>query len=116
MKIEMDERTSEQTAEEQELQVRGNFLRSLGKWSLAVIGCATLSSLSAPSGAAWANMRIKRANGSEVASDLPGRSASWVNGGGDWTDRGVSVVAGSDWVNGQAGETWVDQTRLVEPL
>src|SRR6478672_6274662 len=100
MKIEIEEVTTERNAEEQEIQNKRNFLRSLGKWSLAVIGCAASRSNAMPAGGKWAYARGSWINGSLVSESQP-RSSLLANGGG-WTNRSEAVVSGASdgWING----------------
>ena len=68
-----------ETVEDVDLLRRRDFLKSLRKWSPAVIGGVVLGAL-LPSckvgGGGWAN-----------------RGATWLNGGGGWINRG------GPWVN-----------------
>ena len=84
--------------QEQELIDRRNFLRGLGKWSLAVIGCVTLGSVTTGGQTAWVNRRGY------------GGGGGWVNGGGGgaWANR---AVGGGAWVNGRGGGggAWVNR-------
>jgi hypothetical protein len=98
--VEIDEAIAEQ-----ELLDRRNFMRGLGKWSLAVIGCVVLGSTVGPSEAAgWVNSRGSWING-PGAGGWANRGASWINGGGGWINRGGS------WVNGHGGGggSWINR-------
>ena len=108
MKIEIEEVNSERTAEEQELQNKRNFLRSLGKWSLAVIGCAASSS-NAISGGKWAHGRGSWINGA-IVSGSQHRRDIWVNAD-DRVDRHETVVsgAGDGWINGGGGTELINR-------
>jgi len=89
MKIEIEEATPGRIGEELEMQNRHNFLRSLGKWSLAAIGCASVCSASAPNGTAWANMGggWMHSAGAVGSAD---RGALWIDSG-SWIDEGETV-------------------------
>lgn len=68
---------------------RRDFLRSLGRWSAAIIGVVVVEGLLEPpnADAAWINRR-----------------GSWINGGGSWVNRGGS------WVNrGGGGGSWINR-------
>src|ERR1700742_4550201 len=83
---------------DKEMLNRRNFLRGLGKWSLAVIGCAALGSVPEQSMAGgWVNRRGSWVNG-------PG-AGGWVNRGGTWINGG----GGGAWVNGAGGGAWVNR-------
>jgi hypothetical protein len=91
----------EETAREERLTGRRDFLRGLRKWSAAVIGGAILGHLAAPEArAGWINRRGGWVNGA-------GGGGSWVNrgggGGGSWVNRG-----GGGWVNNRGG-SWVNR-------
>jgi hypothetical protein len=109
MKIEIEEVNSERTIEEQELQNRRNFLRSLGKWSLAVIGCAASSSNAIPTGGKWAYARGSWINGS-IVSRSHNSGDSWINGDG-WVNRPETVVsgAGDGWINGSGSTPLINR-------
>ena len=76
---------------ERELIDRRAFLRGLGKWSLAVIGCVTLGSAAsaAPKQTSWVNRRGGYGGGGAWANRAGGGGA-WANragGGGAWVNR-----------------------------
>ena len=108
MKIDEYEPQADEITErenEQQLMNRRNFLRSLGKWSLAVIGCVTLGTdaSAGPKQTAWVNRRGGGGGGGAWANRAGGGGA-WVNGGGGWINRGGS------WVNGGGGGgSWVNR-------
>ena len=85
---------------------RRAFLRSLGKWSQAVIGGAVIGSASlyANPAQAWA---AARGPGGSVAV---GGGGGWVNrygGGGGWINGGGG---GGGWINGGGGGGgWVNR-------
>ena len=89
MKNNDEEQQPELEAAEKELLNRRNFLRGLGKWSLAVIGGVALGGAITPNEiSGWVNRR--------------GSCATWINGGGGWINRGGT------WINGGGG--WVNRT------
>jgi hypothetical protein len=92
------------TAEEAELLRRRDYLKSLKKWSQAVIGGVILGALvpGSKAEAGWVNTRGSWVNG---GGGWANRGASWVNGGGGWINRGGS------WVNGHGGGggSWVNR-------
>jgi hypothetical protein len=97
------------TAEEVELRSRRDFLKSLKKWSQAVIGGVVLGALVPNSKveAGWINSRGSWANGGG-GGGWANRGASWVNGGGGWINSGGGWVnRGGTWVNGGGG--WVNR-------
>ncbi len=64
---------------------RRDFLRSLGKWSTAIIGAVVVGGLAAPpETGAWVNRRGSWIN----------RRGGWINRGGSWINRG-----GGSWIN-----------------
>jgi hypothetical protein len=90
------------TAEEVEILRRRDFLKSLKKWSQAVIGGVVLGALvpGSRAEAGWVNSRGSWVNGG--GGGWANRGGSWVNGGGGWINRGGS------WVNGGGGG-WVNR-------
>jgi hypothetical protein len=93
--------STDKTPEEKEMINRRNFLRGLGKWSLAVIGGVVLGNLAAPPEAqGWVNTRGSWING-PGAGGWANRGVSWINGGGGWINRGGSWVnrGGGSWIN-----------------
>ena len=86
---------------EQELIDRRNFLRGLGKWSLAVIGCVTLGAVSSGGQTAWVNRRGGGYGGGGAWANRAGGGGAWANGGG----------GGGAWVNGRGGGggAWVNR-------
>ncbi|MCC8987197.1 MAG: hypothetical protein LM523_05770, partial [Candidatus Contendobacter sp.] len=76
-----------ETADEPIMEERRSFLRSLGKWSQAVIGGVL-------------------ADGALMMAS-PVEAASWVNrhGGGGWVNR----HGGGGWVNRHGGGGWVNR-------
>lgn len=110
----------EAAPEETELSSRRNFLRSLGKWSGAVIGGVILGNLLPPTEAeaqtrAWVNRRGGWINGVTATAGgwvnraggwVNGASAGWVNRAGGWVNGGGSA----GWVNRAGGSgTWVNR-------
>ncbi|MCC8994655.1 MAG: hypothetical protein LM550_13420, partial [Candidatus Contendobacter sp.] len=87
-----DEQYNEPVTDEPAAQERRDFLRSLGKWSQAVIGgVLTGGALMAvaPEAQAWSN----------GAGGWGNRDSSWYNrGGGGWFNRG-----GGGWYNRSGG-------------
>ena len=95
--------TADETQKQNDQVSRRNFLRGLGKWSLAVIGSVALGAVAAPpeakgwvnGGGSWVNRR--------------GGGGGWINGGGGgggWINRGGS------WINGRGGGgggSWVNR-------
>lgn len=76
---------------------RRQFLRSLGKWSQAVIGGALLGGALTESNPAQAWAAARGYRGSAAA----GPRGGWVNryGGGGWANR----AGGGGWINGGGG-------------
>lgn len=98
------EQQPETDAEQNELIDRRNFLRGLGKWSLAVIGGIALGGAVAPSEiSGWVNTRGSWVNG-RGAGGWANHGGSWINGGGGWINRGGT------WINGGGGGGWVNRT------
>ena len=89
IKPETADETQDKTQTEKDLVSRRNFLRGLGKWSLAVIGGVALGAVAAP-------------------SEVKG----WINGGGSWVNRrgGGWVNGGGSWINGGGGGGWVNRS------
>jgi hypothetical protein len=91
----------EDSAEEQNLVTRRDFLAGLRKWSAAVIGVAVAGAVLLPgeTTSGWVNSR-----------------GGWINGGGGgWINRRTTWVNGSGggtgWVNraGGGGTAWVNR-------
>ena len=91
-------------AEDMEALRRRDFLKSLKKWSQAVIGGVALGALlpGSRAEAGWINSRGAWVNGGGGGGGWANRGGSWVNGGGGWINRGGS------WVNGGGGG-WVNR-------
>ena len=92
------------TAEDVESLCRRDFLKSLKKWSQAVIGGVVLGALipGSRAEAGWVNSRGSWVNGG--GGGWANHGGSWVNGGGGWINRGGS------WVNGGGGGgSWVNR-------
>ncbi|HPF60132.1 MAG TPA: hypothetical protein P5149_14600 [Candidatus Competibacteraceae bacterium] len=93
---------------------RRTFLRGLGRWSQAVIGCVLLGSGLAVSqsvqAGGWINRRGGWGGGGWV--NRGGGSAGWINGGGGggWINGGGGgwVNRGGSWINGGGGG-WVNR-------
>lgn len=81
---------------------RREFLRSLGKWSQAVIGGVLLGSALSDSSPANAWAAARGARGSAAV----GGGGGWVNryGGGGWANR----VGGGGWINGGGSGGWIN--------
>ena len=82
------------TTHEMITTARREFLRSLGKWSQAVIGGVL--------------------TGGAVLTASSAGAASWYNRGGGWHNRGASWVnrqggGGGSWVNRQGGGSWINR-------
>jgi hypothetical protein len=90
-------------AEEVESLRRRDFLKSLKKWSQAVIGGVVLGALvpGSRAEAGWVNSRGSWVNGGG-GGWVNGGGGGWINGGGGWINRGGS------WVNGGGGG-WVNR-------
>jgi hypothetical protein len=98
----LESQNKNEAGDEQEILDRRNFLRGLGKWSLAVIGCVALGSVAGPSEAAgWVNTRGSWING-PGRGGWANRGTSWINGGGGWINRGGT------WINGGGG-AWINR-------
>jgi hypothetical protein len=104
----MSDTSSEPTApspEEQDLQNRRLFLRSLGKWSGAAIAAAVVGTwfVSAPQAQAggWVN---RRGGGGGAWANHAGGGGAWANryggGGGAWANR---YGGSAGWVNRYGG-------------
>lgn len=104
-----------ETADEPIMEERRSFLRSLGKWSQAVIGGVLADGalvLASPAEAAsWVNRHggggwVNRHGGGWA--NRSGGSSGWVNrsGGGSWYNRGGGWVnrGGGSWYN--RGGAW----------
>lgn len=106
----------ENQAQEAELLGRRDFLRSLNKWSMAVIGGAIAGGLlSVPEANGWVNSRGSWANRSGGGAAWANRGATWVNGGravvtgGNWINRGGAWInGGGGWVNRSGGAGWIN--------
>lgn len=102
-----------------EIKTRREFLRSLGKWSAAIIGAVGAANLIDPpaaaawvnGGAAWVNGRggggtagwVNRSGGGGAGwVNRVGGGGAWVNGAGAWVNRG-----GGAWVNSRGG--WINR-------
>ena len=89
-------------------QERREFLRSLGKWSQAVIGGVVVSSALIHSRPADAWAAARGAGGGTAAV---GARGGWVNGagGGGWANRAGG--GGGAWVNryGGGGGSWINR-------
>jgi hypothetical protein len=97
----------EETPDVEELDKdRRAFLRSLGKWSAAVIGAVLLGGATPRSTAsAWVNTRGSWVNGG--GGGWANRGGSWVNGGGGWINRGGG---GAGWINRGGGSAgWINR-------
>ena len=108
---ELETETADELQTEKVRVSRRNFLRGLGKWSLAVIGGVVLGAVAAPPEAkGWVNTRGSWVNG-PGAGGWANRGASWINGGGGWINRGGTWVNGvrGGWVNGRGGGAWVNR-------
>ncbi len=87
---------------------RRKFLRSLGKWSMAVIG-GVVGAAAAPGEApAWINRRgrggwLNRRGGG--GGWLNGGGGGWINGGGGW----INASGGGGWVNRRGGGGWFNR-------
>jgi hypothetical protein len=77
--------------EDEEVQGRRLFLRSLGKWSGAAVTAAVASTWLAAAPQAQAGAWINRRGG-------------WINGRGGWVNR---VGGGGGWINGRGG--WINR-------
>jgi len=90
---------------------RRRFLRSLGKWSQAVIGGALLGGALTHAGSAQAWVAARGYGGSAAA----GPRGGWVNryggGGGGWINGGGGYrYGGGGWINGGGGSAgWVNR-------
>ena len=97
--------------EEPAAQERREFLRSLGKWSQAVIGGALLGGALTHAGSAQAWVAARGYGGSAAA----GPRGGWVNryggGGGGWINGGGGYrYGGGGWVNRGGGSAgWVNR-------
>lgn len=93
--------------EQSDLQMRREFLQSIGKWSgaaiVAAVGGAWLSSSPEARAAAWVNRRGVGGGGGGWIN-----GAGWVNRAGGWINGGGG---GGGWVNrrGVGGGAWVNR-------
>jgi hypothetical protein len=86
---------SEDPNERREIMRRRDFLRSLRKWSQAVISGVLLGGVSRVPDAEAA--RINR------RGEL-NRGGGWINGGGGWLNNGTNWInRGGSWRNGGGG-------------
>jgi hypothetical protein len=101
-----DVQQNESTADKPAVQERRNFLRSLGKWSQAVIGgvltggVLTITPVEAQSD--WNN----------GAGGWGNRDSSWYNRGGGWYNRhggGWYNRHGGGWHNRRGGGDWYNR-------
>ena len=99
-----------ETADEPIMEERRSFLRSLGKWSQAVIGGVladgALMMASPVEAASWVNR-----HGGGGWANRSGGSSGWVNrsGGGSWYNRGHGWYnRGGGWVN-RGGGGWYNR-------
>ena len=98
-----------ETADEPIMGERRSFLRSLGKWSQAVIGGVlaggALTMTSPAVAASWVNRH--------GSGGWYNRGGSWANrsGGGSWYNRGGGWYnRGGGWVNRSGGGGWVNRS------
>lgn len=92
-----------------EIKTRREFLRSLGKWSAAIIGAVGAANLiDPPAAAGWVNGGAAWANARGGTAGWVNRVGGWVNGGG-WVNRGGGtwVNGGGGWVNARGG--WINR-------
>ncbi|MGE0126597.1 MAG: hypothetical protein AB7U82_00720 [Blastocatellales bacterium] len=106
-KLKQAESDDQVAKEQEEIEVAGRrkFLRSLGKWSMAVIG-GVIGSAALPrdAEAAWINRRGGWLNGG--GGGWINRGGGWINGGGGgWANR----VAGGGWLNNRGGGGWLNR-------
>ena len=100
---------SDEPAEDAVAVERREFLRSLGKWSQAVIsgvlGAGLISSPQAQAGS-WVN---RRGGGSWInGGGWNNRPGSWINrGGSSWINGGGWNTRPSSWING--GGSWINR-------
>ena len=96
-----------EVAEEAELLQRRDFLKSLKRWSQAVIGGIVLGEVvsSKAEAGAWVNHGRAWAN----------HGAAWANrggGGGTWANRGGGGGGGAAWANrAGGGAAWANHGR-----
>lgn len=111
-----------ETGDQEVVQERRNFLRSLGKWSQAVIGGVLVGGvLSVPKPAqAWVNHSggwgdrggwYNRGGGWGNHGGWYNRGGGWGNRGGGWANRGGSAWAnrGGGWINNGG---WANRGRI----
>ena len=93
-------------AETLESSDRRDFLRSLGKWSAAVIAAVLFrESVTSVEASGWVNRRGSWVNGGGGGANWINRGGSWINGGGGWINRG-----GGGWLNSRGGGgSWVNR-------
>lgn len=93
-------------AEAPEMARRRLLLRSLGRWSGAVIAtaCVGRAEPAQAQGGSWINRRggggwVNRAGGSWVnrSGGWVNRSGGWLNHGGGWINR--RMPSGGSWIN-----------------
>jgi hypothetical protein len=91
MTTQYDESTRPEPSDAPDVEERRNFLRSLGKWSLAVIGGVLLESALTDSNQANAGAWVNRYGGGGGWVNRYGGGGGWINryggGGGGWINR-----------------------------
>jgi hypothetical protein len=95
-KLEQIENDVQPVSEQDEIERMGRrkFLRSLGKWSMAVIS-GVVGAAAAPrvAEAGWVNRRGGWINGG---------GGGWINGHGGW------INGGGGWLNNRGGGGWLN--------
>jgi len=114
MENDQDLQKPDDSAEDQRLVTRRDFLAGLRKWSTAVIGVAVAGSVLLPAETAfgWVNSRGGWINGG--GGGWVNRATTWVNGGGGgvaWANRGAAWAnRGASWANRSGGGgSWVNR-------
>ncbi|MFO1372302.1 MAG: hypothetical protein U1F42_07875 [Candidatus Competibacteraceae bacterium] len=97
-----DEMICPEPADAPDVEVRRQFLRSLGKWSQAVIGGVLLGGALTESNPAQAWVAARGYGGSAAV----GPRGGWVNGYGG---GGRYRYGGGGWINGGGGGGWINR-------
>ena len=97
--------------EEPAAQERREFLRSLGKWSQAVIGGVVLGGAVTTSQQAQASWYNRGGGWHNRGGGWYNRGGGWANrGGGGWANRsGGWANRGGSWANRGGGGSWVNR-------
>jgi hypothetical protein len=113
MENDQDLQEPDDSAEDQKLVTRRDFLAGLRKWSTAVIGVAVAGAVLLPgeTTSGWVNSRGAWINGG--GGGWVNRATTWVNGAGvgGWYNRGIVWAnRGGSWANrAGGGGSWINR-------